>query len=193
MTFEEHASGIIWGPPGWSAIYTRDIIREEVEHRAALAAAGVTIPWPLRSPMATMLWPAPKIRTERGAAKADAPAIAQGSVVYYVQSENPIFVEEHGPIKIGHTTDLRRRETALAKDYGKVTVLAAEPGGRATEELRHWQFMETRLPQMLELTGGSEWFEWSPPLDQYIDYLLCKAHGHPLPVRMPLRGMGTAS
>lgn len=77
------------------------------------------------------------------------------SVVYYVRVGNRV--------KIGTTTNLRRRLAILAPEE----VLATEPGNTAQERSRHVQFRALR-------TVG-EWFRYEEPLVSHIEKLRSKA------------------
>lgn len=61
--------------------------------------------------------------------------IAERSVVYYVRTGRYV--------KIGYTSDLKRRLHSLRLD--PTAVMATEPGGRALEAQRHAEFAEERI------------------------------------------------
>lgn len=61
--------------------------------------------------------------------------VAERSVVYYVRTGRYV--------KIGYTSDLKRRLHSLRLD--PAAVLATEPGGRDLEAQRHAEFAEERL------------------------------------------------
>ncbi|MFC4006609.1 GIY-YIG nuclease family protein [Nonomuraea purpurea] len=77
--------------------------------------------------------------------------IPRSSVVYYIQFGDRV--------KIGFTTNLEKRLTALPHDE----VLATEPGGQVTERRRHEEFETYRI------TG--EWFEMGDELVDHINEL----------------------
>lgn len=83
------------------------------------------------------------------------------SVVYYIS------LRDH--IKIGYTTNMKSRMTALMPD----AVLATEPGGRDVEKKRHRQFRH------LLGTIGSEYFSVHPDLLTHIETVLAE-HGPPI-------------
>ena len=75
-------------------------------------------------------------------------AIKSPNLVYYIR-----FADR---IKIGTTSDIRRRMTAIPHDK----LLATEPGDRHLEAIRHREFKHLRL------TG--EWFRAAPELLKHI-------------------------
>ncbi|HEX8345041.1 MAG TPA: helix-turn-helix domain-containing protein [Actinoplanes sp.] len=94
-------------------------------------------------------------RAKSVAARAAAAAAAAGNdfegLVYYLR-----FVDR---IKIGHTTNLPRRLTAIPYDE----VIAIEPGPLELEKMRHRQFGDARVVR--------EWFEQSDELLSHINML----------------------
>lgn len=90
------------------------------------------------------------------------PRSHQDSLVYYVRLGS-------GHVKIGYTMDLRRRCGDLRLDFD--AVLAAEPGGRELEAMRHAQFAHLRQ-------GRREDFELSPDLASHIE-MIRKRFGDP--------------
>lgn len=79
-------------------------------------------------------------------------AVAEQSVVYYVRI--------HDHIKIGYTTNVKRRVAELR--VNKDAVLATEPGGRELEADRHKQFADIRI-------GAREDFMADPRLMAHIE------------------------
>jgi hypothetical protein len=87
------------------------------------------------------------------------------AVVYYVRRGSMV--------KIGTTTRLRERMSALRPDE----VLAVEPGSYTREAELHQQFRSLRVP------GQREWFYAGAPLQQRIKEVLAE-HGPP-PAGLP--------
>lgn len=80
-------------------------------------------------------------------------------IIYYVGARDVRRV------KIGTTTDLRRRMERLgAQAIDRLEILATEPGGRAEERQRHVLFARFRR--------HGEWFEWSPEIQAWVDIVL---------------------
>ncbi|TCB94443.1 hypothetical protein E0H26_21205 [Micromonospora zingiberis] len=135
-------------------------------------------------------WPAPAIQTEELAAEADEEMVRErGSVVYFME------FRDYPVVKIGFTANLPARLKSVAKAFGvtpdmDIFVTATEPGGKATEQLRHWQLMAARLP-CIEVDGGSELFySEHPAVTDHIAYLWHVEWGCPEKYRRnPLRGM----
>lgn len=148
--------------------------------------------WPTARGAADGLrWRKPMATTEREALAADKRMIDRGGVIYYFE------LDDHqgliSPlIKIGYTGNLAARRRSLEKVWGKIILIASEPGGFALEQLRHWQFAACRTPAM-RLHGGTEFFEQNqalcPSLDAHLCWLLDQLHGHPTKGGRPvLRG-----
>ena len=82
------------------------------------------------------------------------------------------FVERDTFIKIGHTSDLRKRMYALSRGgqmaegmtVGPVNLLATLPGDCTNESWLHGKFAEHRIP-------GTEWFYPDPTLTDFISGL----------------------
>lgn len=135
-------------------------------------------------------WPAPAIQTEELAAAADEDVVRdRGSVVYYME------FRDYPVVKIGHTVNLAARLESVAKAFGvepnaDIGITATEPGGKATEQLRHWQLMEARLP-FINVDGGSELFYSDHPMvTDHVAYLWHVEWGCPEKhQRKPMRGM----
>lgn len=80
--------------------------------------------------------------------------LPEGSVVYFVGNET-------GSVKIGWTTDLRRRMAQLRTGTpGALQVLAWTPGGEVLERHFHSAFKHARLAR--------EWFRRTPEIDALI-------------------------
>lgn len=79
--------------------------------------------------------------------------------VYYMA-----WADQPDAIKIGTTTDLRKRLRALGRAHTLLVVsrvLVAEPGTYNLERSRHHQFRTLRI-------NGSEYFRWCPQLAEHI-------------------------
>ena len=100
-------------------------------------------------------------KAERARVAADGDVEQREEVIYYVRDG------EH--IKIGWTTDLRRRLKRGFKPGGKL--LASHPGTRADEARLHRQFAAYR-------THGNEWYAPMPSLLHHIEMVKQK-HGEP--------------
>jgi len=82
------------------------------------------------------------------------------------------FVERDGFVKIGMTTQLRKRLAALGRGgqmpdgmtVGPVELLATMPGGKKNETYLHSRFHDHRIE-------GTEWFYPAPELMQFIGSL----------------------
>lgn len=74
-----------------------------------------------------------------------------------------------GAIKIGITTDLRRRIAGLRSQHGSMTVLATVEGARTREKLAHLVFADVRL--------DGEFFQPTPELLSFIEQ-----YGTPAPL-----------
>lgn len=155
--------------------------------------APVNFTWPAaRTLRDGLYWPTPRIQSERQALVEDAHTIKRGGTIYYLE------LDDHNariiaPLKIGFTVDLAARIKGLKKIWGPMILIASEPGGRALEQLRHWQFMAARMPAM-PLPGGSEMFEQDrtvhPLLSAHIDWLLESHYGLTTSITRPfLPGM----
>lgn len=95
-------------------------------------------------------------RPEYSAAALEAMRLNEAqALVYYVR------VRE-GRIKIGYTTQMKQRLSALRVD--ETELLATEPGGRDAEAQRHTQFAHLRI-------GRTEDFRDAPELFELIDLL----------------------
>lgn len=143
-------------------------------------AVGDSFRWPApRSLRDGLYWPEPRIRSEREALLQDHRTIERGGTIYYLELDD-FNARIVAPLKIGFTVDLAARAKGLTKTWGRLIRIASEPGGRALEQLRHWQFMAARMPAM-PLPGGSEMFEQDrllfPALSAHIDWLLESSHG----------------
>lgn len=91
-----------------------------------------------------------RMRTKRELAS-DAIDGAEDSVVYYMRIGNRV--------KIGHTAKLADR----VRTIGPEELMAIEPGGYGTEQIRHRQFAELRTHR--------EWFRLEEPLTDFIEQL----------------------
>ena len=83
------------------------------------------------------------------------------SIVYYLRRQD-------GPIKIGFSKDLSSRVSDLEKLHGPLTVLATEPGSRATETRRHRQFRALQITDA-PAWQGPEWFRPGAALLAHIE------------------------
>lgn len=102
---------------------------------------------------------------ERWRAGPSKPRVDSRSVVYYLQRGD-------GAIKIGFSTNVRRRTDVLTRHHGPLTLLASEPGGWHRERERHAQFERLRIHR------DQEWFQPGPALRRHIRSL---ANSMPLP------------
>ena len=75
-----------------------------------------------------------------------------GQVVYFIRNGNRV--------KIGWTTNLRKRLESLSLPVSTVALL--QPGGPDVEDMLHRRFGRTRI-------DGSEWFESSEAIESYIE------------------------
>lgn len=76
--------------------------------------------------------------------------------VYFVSAD-----ELPGQIKIGHTSRVVERVSAIAQQVGKVTLLATMPGDSSHERLIHSMFFPGRIE--------GEWFSATAELKEFIE------------------------
>jgi hypothetical protein len=86
------------------------------------------------------------------------------SVVYYIGNPATQLV------KIGCTTNLRRRFYSHAAEFPGLKLLATEPGSFAEETARHRHFASLRSP----LGRHREWFKRAPLLMEHVTELRLK-------------------
>lgn len=86
---------------------------------------------------------------------------AQRTGVYYLQRDDQA-------VKIGHTdSPIGLRIRNLSQDYGRLTLLAIEPGPPDLETRRHRQFWTMHIPSDGR-PGGTEWFRPDGVLARHI-------------------------
>lgn len=111
------------------------------------------------------------------------PAISQGSAFGYVDpadipnvAHEPIvyFLRVGDRVKIGYTTNLRTRITALALRPDNVVLLLV--GGRDLEQDLHMRFGNARL-------GETEWFRLTSEVANYIDEMRVRVGRDPIEPR----------
>jgi hypothetical protein len=95
------------------------------------------------------------------------------SFVYYVGDPDSQL------IKIGTSTGINTRLSAIRKRRPGALLLAAEPGSYSAESLRHREFAEIRKPLA---TGEREWFRKEPLLMRHVNEVRAK-YGIPESVR----------
>lgn len=86
-------------------------------------------------------------------------AVDVGSLLKAPHEEVVYFIANGGRVKIGYSTNLRSRLSALS--LRKNNVLAALAGGTELEQVLHAHFAEHRQ-------GNTEWFELAPEIVRYI-------------------------
>lgn len=138
----------IWGPTDPETEAARDAFRTWYEEHRTGSREEVADFWRRVSAAASLVNP----ELARPSAKYPPPQPpAHAPVVYYL-----LFSDR---VKIGTTTNLKKRLKAIAHDQ----VLATEPGGYDVEGERHKQFAKLHF--------GNEWFLFAEPLVSHIEAL----------------------
>jgi hypothetical protein len=90
--------------------------------------------------------------------------------IVYVPTSSPNVVYYMGDpasqtVKIGTSTNFRKRLIGIRAKFPDIVLLAVEPGHFTLESLRHDQFSELRIVQR----GQREWFRKAPELMDHVN------------------------
>lgn len=133
-------------------------IRHEVMQRIARARfAGIPVDFDDTATIQSIIAHAERDLALEAHRKAEQHRIAMNRRPLVTGSEVVYYIRFGDRVKIGTTTHLRNRLSAIPHDE----VMAVEAGGRGVEQARHRQFAKLRI------TG--EWFRYEGALKEFLD------------------------